>query len=171
MSEPTPGSATRAEERAVGEQGLEQQDLAQQALEQQALPASVAAAWGIRDRPHKGPKPGLSLERIVAAAVQVADAEGLAAVSMSRVAAELGTAPMSLYRYVAAKDELLALMFDAAYGPSPTGTGDDAGWRAGLSRWAWTMRAAMQRHPWVLHIPISGLSTLPNEVAWFEEGL
>jgi len=166
MSEPTRRSAARAEERAVGEQ-----DLDQQALEQQDLPASVAAAWGVRDRPHKGPKPGLSLERIVAAAVQVADAEGLAAVSMSRVAAELGTAPMSLYRYVAAKDELLALMFDAAYGPSPTGPGGDAGWRAGLSRWAWAMRAATQRHPWVLHIPIRGLPTLPNEVAWFEEGL
>jgi AcrR family transcriptional regulator len=194
MSEPTRRSATRAEERAVGEQDL---------------PASVAAAWGVRDRPHKGPRPGLSLERIVAAAVQVADAEGLAAVSMSRVAAELGTAPMSLYRYVTAKDELLALMLDAAYGPSPTGPaasgafphgpspagpptsqslprdpvrsgpaseppsvpGDDAGWRAGLSRWAWAMRAAMQRHPWVLHIAIRGLPTLPNEVAWFEEGL
>src|SRR5215468_2656297 len=111
MSEPTRRSATRAEERAAGEQDLDQQ----------ALPASVAAAWGVRDRPHKGPKPGLSLERIVAAAVQVADAEGLAAVSMSRVAAELGTAPMSLYRYVTAKDELLALMLDAAYGPAPTG--------------------------------------------------
>ena len=91
---------------------------------EQDLPASVAAAWGVRGRPHKGPKPGLSLERIVAAAVQVADAEGLAAVSMSRVAAELGTAPMSLYRYVTAKDELLALMQDAAYGPWPTGAPD-----------------------------------------------
>jgi len=175
MSEPTRRSATRAEERAAGEQDLDQKALDQEGLDQQALPASVAAAWGVRDRPHKGPKPGLSLERIVAAAVQVADAEGLAAVSMSRVAAELGTAPMSLYRYVTAKDELLALMLDAAYGPYPTEppleTAPDAGWRAGLSRWAWAMRAAMQRHPWVLHIPIRGLPTLPNEVAWFEEGL
>src|SRR5215472_7517901 len=85
------------------------------------LPAHVAAAWGVRGRPHKGPKPGLSLDRIVAAAVHVADTEGLAAVSMSRVATELGAAPMSLYRYVAAKDELLALMVDAAYGPPPAG--------------------------------------------------
>jgi AcrR family transcriptional regulator len=138
----------------------------------QPLPAGVAAAWGLRGRPHKGPRPGLSLERIVAAAVRVADAEGLAAVSMSRVAAELGTAPMSLYRYVSAKDELLALMVDAAYGPPPGGeSGADSGWRAGLSRWAWAMRAGIQRHPWVLRIPISGLPTLPNEVAWFEEGL
>jgi AcrR family transcriptional regulator len=139
------------------------------------LPPAVAAAWGVRGRPHKGPRPGLSLERIVAAAVRVADAEGLAAVSMSRVATELGTAPMSLYRYVAAKDELLVLMVDAAYGPPPTEPPLEAargtGWRAGLSRWAWAMRAATRRHPWVLHIPIRGLPTLPNEVAWFEEGL
>jgi AcrR family transcriptional regulator len=194
MSESTGRGTARAEQRAAGEQ---------------RLPASVAAAWGVRDRPHKGPKPGLSLERIVAAAVQVADAEGLAAVSMNRVATELGTAPMSLYRYVTAKDELLALMLDAASASPPTGPPtsgplphdpapsgpppdpapsepppglapsgappsrpeDGAGWRAGLSRWAWAMRAAMQRHPWVLHIPIRGLPTLPNEVAWFEEGL
>src|SRR5260370_18893459 len=106
MSESTGRGTARAEEGAGGEQ---------------RLPASVAGAWGVRDRPHKGPKPGLSLERIVAAAVQVADAEGLAAVSMNRVATELGTAPMSLYRYVTAKDELLALMLDAAYASPPTG--------------------------------------------------
>jgi AcrR family transcriptional regulator len=138
----------------------------------QPLPAGVATAWGLRGRPHKGPRPGLSLERIVAAAVRVADAEGLAAVSMSRVATELGTAPMSLYRYVTAKDELLALMVDAAYGPPPAGgSAAETGWRAGLSRWAWAMRAQVQQHPWVLRIPIRGLPTLPNEVAWFEEGL
>ena len=150
-----------------------------------ALPAGVAAAWGLRDRPAKGPRPGLSLERIIAAATRVADTEGLAAVSMSRVATELGTAPMSLYRYVAAKGELLALMVDAAYGPAPaatrsgegtgpaegTGLAEDTGWRAGLARWAWSMRARIQAHPWVLRIPIGGLPTLPNEVAWFEEGL
>ena len=160
MSEPTGRSAAQAEERAA---------------EEQHLPASVAAAWGVRDRPHKGPRPGLSLERIVAAAVRLADAEGLAAVSMSRVAAELGAAPMSLYRHVTAKDELLTLMLDAAYGPYPAQprpeAGPETGWRAGLSRWAWAMRAAIHQHPWVLLIPIRGLPTLPNEVTWFEEGL
>src|ERR1039458_8461205 len=74
------------------------------------LPASIEAAWGLRERPHKGPKPTLSLERIVQAAMHIAVTEGLGAVSMSRVATELGGATMSLYRYVAAKDALLALM-------------------------------------------------------------
>ena len=134
------------------------------------LPASLAAAWGVHHRPSRGPKPGLSLERIVSAAVRVAGSEGLAAVSMSRVAAELGTGPMSLYRYLAGKDELLALMVDAAHGPPPAGPPDED-WRAGLTRWSWAIRAAYQRHPWVLQIPIRGLPSLPNEVAWFEEGL
>ena len=57
------------------------------------LPASIEAAWGLRERPARGPKPGLSLERIVAAAVDLAASEGIAAVSMSRVARALGRPP------------------------------------------------------------------------------
>jgi AcrR family transcriptional regulator len=141
-----------------------------------ALPGSVAAAWGVRERPHKGPKPGLSLGRIVEAAVRVADTEGLDAVSMGRVAAELGTAPMSLYRHVSAKEELLTLMVDAAWGPAPdrpvpVGPVPGEDWRAGLARWAWAMRAGARRHPWVVRIPLNGLPIMPNEVAWFENAL
>ena len=62
-----------------------------------ALPAAVAAAWGVRESPGKGPKPGLSLERIVGAAIRIASRDGLDAVSMSRVAADLGASTMSLY--------------------------------------------------------------------------
>ena len=136
-----------------------------------SIPGGVAAAWGVRERPHKGPKPALSLGRIVDAAVRVADAEGLDAVSMSRVAAELGTAPMSLYRHVSAKEELLTLMVDAAWGPAPDGLAPGEGWRAGLSRWAWALRAGARRHPWVVRIPLNGLPIMPNEVAWFENAL
>ena len=141
-----------------------------------SIPGGVAAAWGVRERPHKGPKPALSLGRIVDAAVRVADAEGLDAVSMSRVAAELGTAPMSLYRHVSAKEELLTLMVDAAWGPVSDGPVSDEpapgeGWRAGLSRWAWALRAGARRHPWGVRIPLNGLPIMPNEVAWFENAL
>lgn len=135
-----------------------------------ALPADVEAAWGLRAHPGKGPKPGLSLERIVAAAVKIASRDGLDAVSMSRVAAELGASTMSLYRYVNAKDELIKLMIDAAWGPPPAAA-PGAGWRAALSRWAWGMRAALRRHPWAARVPISGLPIMPNEVAWFEQAL
>ena len=134
------------------------------------LPASIEAAWGLRDRPHKGPKPGLTLQRIVEAGLRVAESEGLGAVSMSRVAAELGASTMSLYRYVSAKNELLDLMVDAALGDPPPAQ-DGQGWRDGLSGWAWGYRAVLHRSPWALRIPISGLPITPNQVAWFENGL
>jgi AcrR family transcriptional regulator len=135
------------------------------------LPASIEAAWGMRERPNKGPKPGLSLQRIVDAAVRVAAADGLQAVSMSRVAADLGVSTMSLYRYVAAKDELLALMADLTYERPPASPGPEEGWREGLSRWAWAELAVYRRHPWVLRIPISGPPVTPNAILWLERGL
>jgi hypothetical protein len=77
---------------------------------------------------------------------------------------------MSLYRYVNAKDELVKLMIDAAWGPPPAPM-REAGWRAALSAWAWGMRTALRRHPWAARVPISGLPVMPNEVAWFELAL
>ncbi|HEY3748950.1 MAG TPA: TetR/AcrR family transcriptional regulator C-terminal domain-containing protein [Pseudonocardiaceae bacterium] len=133
------------------------------------LPAPLLAAWGLRGRPGKGPKPGLSVDRIVGAGIAVADSDGLGAVSMSRVAGQLGAATMSLYRYVAAKDDLIALMVDVAYGPPPSAS--DTGWRAGMAAWASAMLAGFRSHPWVLQVPIQGLPTMPNEVAWTETAL
>jgi AcrR family transcriptional regulator len=103
--------------------------------------------------------------------VRVADAEGLDAVSMGRVSAELGAAPMSLYRHVSSKEELLTLMVDAAWGESPPLRALGEGWRAGLSRWAWTMRTQIRRHPWAVRIPLHSLPIMPREVAWFENAL
>lgn len=135
------------------------------------LPSSHQTAWGVRARSEKGPKPALSLERIVDAAVGVATADGLEAVSMGRVAAELGVATMSLYRYVDAKDELLALMMDAAFAEPPAPPEPREGWRRALSRWARAHLAVLRRNTWVVRIPISGPPTLPNQVLWFERGL
>ncbi|MFF3259110.1 TetR/AcrR family transcriptional regulator [Streptomyces sp. NPDC002932] len=137
------------------------------------LPASIEAAWGLRARPVKGPKPGLSLERIVDAAVAVAASEGLGGVSMGRVAKDLGASTMSLYRYVAAKDELYVLMQEAAMGPPPPlpALEERAGWRAALSQWAWAQRGVYHRNLWMLRIPISGPPASPHSVAWWEQGL
>src|SRR3954467_5496937 len=92
---------------------------------------------------------GLGVEAIVAAGVAVADAEGIAALSMRRVAAELGAAPMSLYRHVRDKDELLLAMMDAAIAevslPAPP-----ADWRDGLELAARSLWAGFRRHPWLL---------------------
>lgn len=112
----------------------------------------------------------MSLDRIVATGIAVADTDGLVAVSMNRVAQELRSSAMSLYRYVESKDELLTLMVDTALGTMPPAApGED--WRAGLARWAWGSVAAMRAHPWTTHVPITGPPLGPNSVAWFEDAL
>lgn len=134
------------------------------------VPPSIALAWGLDVPGSRGPKRGLTLERIVAAAIALADADGLAALSMSRIAAELEVATMSLYRYVAAKDDLLVLMVDAGLGAPPApAPGED--WRAGLRRWAEGVRDAYRRHPWSLRVPISAPPLAPNNVAWLDSAL
>ena len=134
------------------------------------VPPSLASAWGLRERPARGPKPSLSLARIVHAGVHVASTEGLPAVSMARVAQELDASTMSLYRYVAAKEELLTLMVDSALGPPPAPDPDDS-WRAGLSRWTWGYHDRLSAHPWAVRVPIGGPPTTPNQVAWMERAL
>src|SRR5256885_14242131 len=78
------------------------------------LPPGLDLLWGRRERGKRGPRPGLSAGAIVEAAIRVADAEGLEAVSMARVAHELGFTTMSLYRHVVSKDELLQLMWNGS---------------------------------------------------------
>ncbi|MDT9693302.1 TetR/AcrR family transcriptional regulator [Streptomyces sp. P9(2023)] len=132
------------------------------------LPASVEAAWGLRERPSKGPKPGLTLDRIVATAVAIASAEGLDALSMGRIAKELGVSPMSLYRYVGAKSELYVLMQDVATGPPPAPLPPGTGWREGVEHWAWGLRDVYHRNLWMLRMPLAGPPATPNTVAWWE---
>lgn len=134
------------------------------------LPRRLELLWSSGDRPGRRNRTGLSLERVVGAAVEVADAEGLAQLSMSRVAERLGFTTMSLYRYVQSKDELLVLMEEAAIGP-PGPDDPTEGWRAGLQRWVGEHVAIYHRHPWLLQIPISGPPLTPNNLLWFERGL
>ncbi|MFJ9741792.1 TetR/AcrR family transcriptional regulator [Streptomyces sp. NPDC101166] len=121
--------------------------------------------WDLGKRPSRGPKPGLTLERIVEVAVEVADRDGLDAVSMRRIATELGTGAMSLYRYVPGKAELLDLMLDRVQRPSenPSDLGD-GGWRSALEAMARATLALYRRHPWLLQVnqsrPILGPSAL-----------
>ncbi|MDT7839206.1 TetR/AcrR family transcriptional regulator [Streptomyces justiciae] len=121
--------------------------------------------WDTGKRPSRGPKPTLTLDRIVEAAVRVADAEGLEAVSMRRIAGELGTGTMSLYRYVPGKGELLDLMLDRVQRPSenPADVGDGS-WRSALEALGRATLALYRRHPWLLQVnqsrPILGPSAL-----------
>jgi len=105
-------------------------------------------AEGRQARRRGTPDGGLGIGPIVAAGVAVADAEGLAALSMRRVAAELGAAPMSLYRHVRDKDELLLAMMDAAISELALPQPPDS-WREGLELAARALWAAFRRHPWL----------------------
>ncbi|GAA3574931.1 hypothetical protein GCM10022222_69350 [Amycolatopsis ultiminotia] len=118
---------------------------------------TLALLW--RDRtggepaePARGRRPTLTIGRIVAAAVAVADADGLAATSMHRVARELGAGTMTLYTYVPGKVELVDLMVDEVLverqlpAPGEPRTGD---WRAQVKLYAERTRAAYRRHPWL----------------------
>jgi AcrR family transcriptional regulator len=134
------------------------------------LPPPLDLLWGLRGRRER--KRGLSIESIVRAALELADAGGLEAVSMSRVAERLGFTTMSLYRHVRSKDELVALMVEAGVG-APTALDDlaHAGWRPALERWAWELRAVVRRHPWVLDVPLARLPFGPSRLAWLDRGL
>jgi AcrR family transcriptional regulator len=134
------------------------------------LPAGLQQVWGLRDRAPREARPGLSVDRIVAAAMELADADGLAAVSMSRVAQRLGFTTMSLYRHVANKEELLNLMFDAGVGHTTALGSPVGGWRPALERLAWELLTVLRRHPWALHIPL-GPPTTPNRLEWLDRGL
>ncbi|PBC75377.1 TetR family transcriptional regulator [Streptomyces sp. TLI_235] len=96
-----------------------------------------------------GQESALAADRIVAAAVAIADAEGLAALSMRRVAADLGVAPMSLYRHVADKDDLLLRMMDAVFAGCSFPEEHPEGWREPLALAARMLWAAFRAHPWL----------------------
>ncbi|GAA2247758.1 MULTISPECIES: TetR/AcrR family transcriptional regulator [Kitasatospora] len=120
---------------------------------------------------------GLSLDRIVRAAVEIADAEGLAALSMRSVAERLGYTTMSLYRHVPGKAELVELMRDAVIAESAVRQGeagdgeDDGDWRAALEAWARAHWAIHLRHPWLVHTSGSRRLPGPNIMADYEHGL
>ncbi|MEV4993733.1 TetR/AcrR family transcriptional regulator [Streptomyces niveus] len=123
---------------------------------------SMELLWGTGERATRGPKPGLTLDRIVTAAIELADAEGLAAVSMRRLSTELGAGTMSLYRHVPGRAELVDLMLDRVQGegaqaPEPATVEPDAvqsapGWRKTVEKAARDELALYQAHPWLLSV-------------------
>ncbi|WP_309114555.1 TetR/AcrR family transcriptional regulator [Saccharothrix sp.] len=131
------------------------------------MPADIALLWGLREAPRRGRRPTLTAADVTKAAIAVADAEGLGAVSMARVAAELGNSTMALYRYVKSKDELLTLMSDAALDDPPE-LPADGDWRAGITLLARSMLDVWRRHPWYVQLPVNGPPAGPRNLQWFD---
>ncbi|MFC5636290.1 TetR/AcrR family transcriptional regulator [Streptomyces bullii] len=114
---------------------------------------SLELLWGAGERPSRGPKPGLSLDRIVEAAVAIADTDGLEAVSMRRLSTALDAGTMSLYRYVPGKAELLDLMLDRVQGEALEASRlETADWRAAVTSLARGYLGLYRRHPWLLRV-------------------
>jgi AcrR family transcriptional regulator len=121
--------------------------------------------WRARQPPTRGPKPGLTIEQIAGAAIAVADALGLEALSMRRLAEELGVGTMSLYRYVPGKAELVDVMLDTVFAEAAVPEGRD--WRTTLEQFARERWAMHQRHPWAARAetrPVLG----PNSIDPYE---
>ncbi len=125
--------------------------------------------WERIEGSSRGPRPALTHQQIAYAAVEIADAEGLGAVSMRRLAERLGVATMGLYRYVTGKDELYELMLDAV---AAEVTLPDGGWREVADSYARQFRALSLRHPWSIQAHARVPASLsPNNLAITERAL
>src|SRR5689334_12758278 len=107
--------------------------------------------WARTPKPARGPQPAYSLDQIADAAIRIADAEGLEALTMRRLATEIGAGAMSLYRYVSGKTDILDLMADRVLGEIELEPYED--WRSGLLWLARATREHMHRHPWLASMP------------------
>jgi len=122
----------------------------------------VELLWAPPQQPSvRGPRPRISLADIVAAGVAIADADGLAALSMRKVASRLGVGPMSLYTYVPGRSELVELMIDHVYGehaiPDP-----ELPWQQRIEEWAREIWRIYDAHPWLLDYNMARLPIGPH---------
>ncbi|MGI5428244.1 TetR/AcrR family transcriptional regulator [Streptomyces sp. CA-179760] len=139
----------------------------EEAEESGAQPPSL---WERMERPAPAPRTSLTLERIAAAAVEIADEEGGAAVTMRRLATKLGVAPMAAYRHVNGKDDLWALMIDRV-SRELTVPDDVTDWREVLRSHALQARQLMLAHPWMAVMPTPVIMLTPARMAVAERGL
>ncbi|NUU25844.1 MAG: TetR/AcrR family transcriptional regulator [Streptomycetaceae bacterium] len=127
---------------------------------------TLALLWRAKEPPSRGPKPGLSVDRIVAAAVALADETGVSALSMRKVAERLGVGTMSLYTYVPGKDELLNLMVDTVFAEAERPADFAGTWREALELHARADRKVALAHPWLVSLATPGLMLMgPAETA------
>src|SRR4051812_22226859 len=110
----------------------------------------------------------LDYSAIVGAAMKLADHDGIEAVSMRRVASALDAGTMSLYRYVAGKDDLLDLILDEAYGQIPLPPRSRSDWRKQLKMVAVETRRVLKKHAWVSSLITMRPNLGPNYLRWFE---
>jgi len=129
---------------------------------------SIELLWRVREKSRPGPKPRFTVEDVAAAAIAIADADGLGALSMRRVAERLGVSAMSLYTYVPAKAELIDLMLDTICTETARPDEVPGGWRARVELVARENWALYLRHPWLLQVATARPPLGPNLIAKYD---
>lgn len=131
-------------------------------------PSSI---WLRKERSGRGPVPEYGRDQIAAAAIRLADAGGLKAVTTRKVAAAIGAAATSLYRYVDRRDELLQLMLDAAISELDLSAEPSGDWRKDLRALAHQLRSLYQKHSWMLELVQQQTPITPHGVVFLEYAL
>ncbi|HTI21467.1 MAG TPA: TetR/AcrR family transcriptional regulator C-terminal domain-containing protein [Kutzneria sp.] len=130
--------------------------------------AGTDLLWELGDQGRPVTRTPLTVPRIAAAGIALADAAGTAAVSMQQVAGMLDVTKMALYRHVANKAELVAVMIEIAVGEPPDLSAVPGGWRPKLAEWARLMRETWQQHPWLPAATVGERAMGPREIGWTE---
>ncbi len=130
---------------------------------EEGLSLALQRAWrGV------SPRAGLSMATILPAALDIADRNGVASLTLRKLGETLGTSAMALYRHIKSRDELLLLTFDFALG-EPETPPDEMDWREALERWSLALYERYVVHPALIDLPIRGLPVTPNHSAWIEQ--
>jgi AcrR family transcriptional regulator len=132
---------------------------------------TLALLWRVPGESRRGPRPGLTVDRVVDTAMELADADGLSALTMRRLAQAIGVAPMTLYTYVPGKAELLDLMLDAVYAGMPRTDTADRPWRERVTTVAEENRALLAAHPWVASVSTGRPPLGPGQMAKYDHEL
>jgi AcrR family transcriptional regulator len=127
--------------------------------------------WENRSRPTRGPKPALTPDDVIQAAIDIADEDGLSAVTMQAVTARLGYTTMAIYRYFPSKEALYDAIVDAGMGQPPAPATPRGSWRDDLTRLAHAKRAMFCARPWLAELPFVAAPHGPNWLSWLEAAL
>jgi AcrR family transcriptional regulator len=124
--------------------------------------------WENRSKPTRGPKPTLTAEDVIQAAIEIADRDGLGALTMQSVTAKLGYTTMAIYRYFPNKEALYDAIVDAGMGQPPRDTDPRSDWRTRLTRLSHAKREMLCARPWLAELPFVAAPHGPNWLSWLE---
>jgi len=135
----------------------------------QQLPPGLALAWGVTAKTSNlGRPPSKSVQQVIEAAAELADAGGIEALSMPSLGRKLGLTANAVYRYVSSKDELLVLLAETGWGPAPDLKPGADQWRDAATTWTRAMIDRCDVHPWLVDLPVRGAPMTPNMLRWTE---